>query len=298
MVLTNHLTIHLYALKIKPSTPSKMKSLSFFFSFPFLSMVGRRTPPHPTSPTSWNILVSLNISHLLIKIIRISNGRICVAAKFNQTIFFCTCCRGYYRCSHRHAQGCLATKQVQKSDEDPSIVEVTYRGRHTCIQASYAAPPSAAAGAKEEPVKKEVRYEPQPLPPPQGSEKISNFGSGLKVKTEELESGEKIFRSFSFSFPESETVEKILEESMIKSSLMGSFSPAFMSPTISESNYFSLSPCLGMGNSVVYSPESELTENISGTTSITNSPMGYYNFSLDPVDFDPNFPFDNPEYFQ
>ncbi|KAL5813167.1 hypothetical protein ACOSQ3_028117 [Xanthoceras sorbifolium] len=44
--------------------------------------------------------------------------------------------RGYYRCTHRHVQGCLATKQVQRSDEDPMIFEITYRGRHTCTQAS------------------------------------------------------------------------------------------------------------------------------------------------------------------
>ncbi|RZC84877.1 hypothetical protein C5167_047665 [Papaver somniferum] len=43
--------------------------------------------------------------------------------------------RGYYRCTHRNAQGCLAMKQVQRSDEDPSMFSVTYRGRHTCIQA-------------------------------------------------------------------------------------------------------------------------------------------------------------------
>ncbi|WCJ22389.1 WRKY DNA-binding protein 46 [Euphorbia peplus] len=41
--------------------------------------------------------------------------------------------RGYYRCSHRRSQGCLAVKQVQRSDEDPSVFEVTYRGRHTCL---------------------------------------------------------------------------------------------------------------------------------------------------------------------
>ncbi|KAK3219342.1 hypothetical protein Dsin_013312 [Dipteronia sinensis] len=44
--------------------------------------------------------------------------------------------RGYYRCTHRLVQGCLATKQVQRSDEDPMIFEITYRGRHTCTQAS------------------------------------------------------------------------------------------------------------------------------------------------------------------
>ncbi|MBA0689903.1 hypothetical protein Goari_007609, partial [Gossypium aridum] len=39
---------------------------------------------------------------------------------------------GYYRCTHRNVQGCLATKQVQRSDDDPTIFDVAYRGRHTC----------------------------------------------------------------------------------------------------------------------------------------------------------------------
>ncbi|CAA0824668.1 Unknown protein [Striga hermonthica] len=40
--------------------------------------------------------------------------------------------RMYYRCSHRHGLGCPATKQVQKSDDDPTIFHVTYRRKHTC----------------------------------------------------------------------------------------------------------------------------------------------------------------------
>ncbi|XP_020252317.1 probable WRKY transcription factor 41 [Asparagus officinalis] len=44
--------------------------------------------------------------------------------------------RGYFRCSHRQSQGCLATKQVQQSDDNPTIFEVTYRGSHTCQRTS------------------------------------------------------------------------------------------------------------------------------------------------------------------
>lgn len=40
--------------------------------------------------------------------------------------------RAYYRCTHRNTQDCLATKQVQKSKEDPLVFEVTYIGRHSC----------------------------------------------------------------------------------------------------------------------------------------------------------------------
>ncbi|KAK6158856.1 hypothetical protein DH2020_006170 [Rehmannia glutinosa] len=32
--------------------------------------------------------------------------------------------RAYYRCTHRNTQGCLATKQVQRADDDPSVFEM------------------------------------------------------------------------------------------------------------------------------------------------------------------------------
>ncbi|KAH9308742.1 hypothetical protein KI387_036653, partial [Taxus chinensis] len=40
--------------------------------------------------------------------------------------------RSYYRCTHKNDLGCLATKQVQRADDDPSFFEITYRGSHTC----------------------------------------------------------------------------------------------------------------------------------------------------------------------
>ncbi|KAK8447942.1 hypothetical protein SEVIR_8G178800v4 [Setaria viridis] len=49
--------------------------------------------------------------------------------------------RAYYRCTHRHSQGCAATKQVQRCNEDPMVFEVTYRGIHTCIQSAVAMQP-------------------------------------------------------------------------------------------------------------------------------------------------------------
>ncbi|KAK3420734.1 hypothetical protein EUGRSUZ_J02653, partial [Eucalyptus grandis] len=39
--------------------------------------------------------------------------------------------RDYYRCTH--VQGCWAKKQVQRSDDDPTVFEIMYHGRHTCI---------------------------------------------------------------------------------------------------------------------------------------------------------------------
>ncbi|KAE8714441.1 WRKY DNA-binding protein 70 [Hibiscus syriacus] len=40
--------------------------------------------------------------------------------------------RSYYRCTHKKEQGCQATKQVQKIEDDPPKYETIYLGHHTC----------------------------------------------------------------------------------------------------------------------------------------------------------------------
>ncbi|GJM99043.1 hypothetical protein PR202_ga16105 [Eleusine coracana subsp. coracana] len=47
--------------------------------------------------------------------------------------------RGYYRCTYRHSQGCAAMKQVQRTEEDPTIFNVFYLGTHTCVPKTEAA---------------------------------------------------------------------------------------------------------------------------------------------------------------
>ncbi|KAJ1695348.1 hypothetical protein LUZ63_012046 [Rhynchospora breviuscula] len=44
--------------------------------------------------------------------------------------------RGYYRCTHKFDQGCKAQKQVQRSEEDPNVLIITYMGHHTCKSVS------------------------------------------------------------------------------------------------------------------------------------------------------------------
>ncbi|KAL8493636.1 hypothetical protein ACS0TY_024716 [Phlomoides rotata] len=48
--------------------------------------------------------------------------------------------RSYYRCTYYHDRGCLATKQVQRSDDDPSVYEVIHGGKHTCSRIKPVAP--------------------------------------------------------------------------------------------------------------------------------------------------------------
>ncbi|GJN34169.1 hypothetical protein PR202_gb22813 [Eleusine coracana subsp. coracana] len=76
--------------------------------------------------------------------------------------------RGYYRCTHRHSQGCTATKQVQRSDLDPALFDVIYLGTHTCVHRT-----SPAAGQP-------------PKPNPDARSFLQNLSANLKVKTEGL----------------------------------------------------------------------------------------------------------------
>ncbi|KAF8643505.1 hypothetical protein HU200_066855 [Digitaria exilis] len=72
--------------------------------------------------------------------------------------------RGYYRCTHRHSQGCMATKQVQRTDEDSTLFDVIYHGEHTCVQR----PPAA------------------PEHNPEANSLLQSLTAGLTVKTEGL----------------------------------------------------------------------------------------------------------------
>ncbi|KAK8970106.1 putative WRKY transcription factor 41 [Platanthera guangdongensis] len=93
--------------------------------------------------------------------------------------------RGYYRCTYRNTHGCDATKQVQRSDEDPSIFHITYRGDHTC---NHGLQNDSLLSPKAEQL--------------QEQQLLEIFRTGLRVKTEGLGSDErKLEPSPSFSFP-------------------------------------------------------------------------------------------------
>lgn len=186
--------------------------------------------------------------------------------------------RAYYRCTHRNVQGCLATKQVQRSDEDPSIIEITYKGRHSCIQATHLSSALASVAQKQvqNPKKEHGILESQP----QGMQ--FNFGTVCLNKAKDFGTSEEkekeIFPTFSFhSTPtETENMEgNFFLESLKEDNFMGSYSPPFISPAHN-----------------LHSSDSDLTDIISAPTSVTNSPMADFDFSLDHVDFESNLSFD------
>lgn len=115
-------------------------------------------------------------------------------------------CRGYYRCTHRKEQGCLATKQIQRSDEDPTIIEVTYIGRHTCSQSK--------------PSKKDQKNQ------------LQTQEASSTLKEEHDETKEDIYHWFSFPS---------LSIGSENETMMESFSDAFIFPKTSESSFFGLS---------------------------------------------------------
>lgn len=165
--------------------------------------------------------------------------------------------RAYYRCTHRNVQGCLATKQVQKSDEDSSVFEVTYRGRHTCIQAAQLSKALEKKPKREEETIHDVKVTQKIC-----LDRVFSFKTSKGVTTVE----EEIFPCFSFASPiETEKFEDLFR--------IGCDSTTFVT-----------------FNHTLQSSDSDLSEIMNSTpNSVTNSPLADWDISLDHVDIDGNF---------
>ncbi|XVE64709.1 hypothetical protein DITRI_Ditri07aG0123300 [Diplodiscus trichospermus] len=209
--------------------------------------------------------------------------------------------RSYYRCTYRNSRNCWATKQVQRSDEDPTIFEVTYRGTHTCAHGNQAVPPPASPEKQEQ---KSINFNNNNNQQLRSQDILLNIRKGLRVNTEGLDNKEMApsfsFPSTSFGCPESENHCFSPSGVLDNNNILGSFSSPYMSPATPELNYFSVShPQMNNFGGILNAQhsESDLTELISANTSATNSPIMDFDFSLDQVELDPNFPFDNPGFF-
>lgn len=204
--------------------------------------------------------------------------------------------RSYYRCTYRAMQNCWATRQVQRSDEDPTTFEITYKGAHTCSQAPKSGPP-------EKKPKQSTHHRNDNLPMQQPNQMLMELRSNLRVNTSDLERTET---TFPFSFPS--TFSGLTDENPLfqisqadDNVVLGTCSPSFVSPTTPESSYFSMprQQANSFGGVVqnLHHSESDLTDIFSANTSSTNSPIVGFENTLDPADFDPNFLFDASEFF-
>uniref|UniRef100_A0A6N2K6N0 WRKY domain-containing protein n=1 Tax=Salix viminalis TaxID=40686 RepID=A0A6N2K6N0_SALVM len=191
--------------------------------------------------------------------------------------------RSYYRCTYRNTRNCLATKQVQRSDEDPTIFEITYRGTHTCAHGNQSIPSPSSPEKQEKKQKNTINnYQQQ-----QSQQALYNFQNSLKVITEDLDNKEMVSP---FSFPSAYGCTENV----------GSYSPSFISPATPEPAHYSVSPFQinnFLGAHDLQRLEQDFAEIISANTSATNSPIVDLDFSLDQVELDPNFPFDTPGFF-
>lgn len=209
-------------------------------------------------------------------------------------------CRGYYRCINQHVQGCLATKQVQRSDEDPTIFEVTYRGRHTCSQGSESNPHSALA---EKPETSSQGNSQQVISQTQRNQQeiLLSFQRDLKVNTKDLDTQNQYFPAL--DFPSTSTIKPETHAflpSLTDNNFAGDLSPPFMPTATSGSHYFSTSPphiSSFAGNQNSYVSEPEFTDLISPATSAANTPTVGLDFTFGQMEFDSNFTFDNSGFF-
>ncbi|GAV65788.1 WRKY domain-containing protein [Cephalotus follicularis] len=211
--------------------------------------------------------------------------------------------RSYYRCTYRTTQNCWATKQVQRSDDDSALFQVTYRGTHTCSYVNQSVPPPASSEEQEQKINHSSNNNNQHQQP-QPEQVLLHFRKSLRVNTEELNSKET---ASTFSFPstlfgcmngDNYSFSPLMLDN---NNSMGSFSPSYISPETPESHYFSPLP-YHMNNSggihPPYNSESDIAEMISANTSATNSPILDLDFPLESVEMDPNFPFDIPGLFK
>ena len=175
----------------------------------------------------------------------------------------------------------MATKQVQKSDEDPSILKITYKGRHTCNQASQLSPHLASVPINDP---QQNQYQSHQVEGNQNmsQETIVEFGTNPKIKTDELGLIDETFLPVSFSLPPTSIEFQNMETNT---------SPEEKNILGSDTYYFPMLQCQNMQRS-----EADLYEAISAPTPVSNFPVGGLDLSFDLAGFDPNFMFGASEF--
>ncbi|XP_074567832.1 putative WRKY transcription factor 41 [Curcuma longa] len=170
--------------------------------------------------------------------------------------------RAYYRCTNRNTQSCPATKQVQRSDEDPLLFNITYRGIHSCLRR----PHKDSASEEQQNQRK-------------------------KVKTERLDSEEASLSMTSMAAWEEMPPEIFSLLSADDDVLIGS--STLLSPATLDSTYFLMSPYpINEETS-----DSDLGEKISRANSASNSSLVDMDFMLDELNLDQSFQFDASSFF-
>ncbi|CAJ1927354.1 unnamed protein product [Sphenostylis stenocarpa] len=196
----------------------------------------------------------------------------------------------YPRCTFRKTQGCCATKQVQRSEEDPTVFDITYRGSHTCSKGTSAVLSQKSADTEEKP----QAYDSIQFHHAQSSqETLTEHTNTLTVETDNITPHP--FPSFGCMTQANHHAllpSLVLENDPFFSTISQT---SLFSPNTPESNYF-VSPSVLVHDEFdrvcdkPY-PDSDAAGVVSSDTSTINSPFFDFNFSLDALGIDANFPF-------
>lgn len=178
--------------------------------------------------------------------------------------------RGYYRCTHRNSQGCTATKQVQRTDEDPTVFDVVYHGEHTCR-------PNAGAAVKRPPQHQKHNPHAQSL--------LQSLSAGLTVNTDNCLQN----AAASPLTPETRSARGV--------------SPSLASPVAPDPNGgLAMSPCPVIGYREWQMSDGDLQEVVSALAAVSAvpAPMPTVDAEFMPCyfEFDPSFDIDAPNLFQ
>lgn len=184
--------------------------------------------------------------------------------------------RGYYRCTYRHTYGCLATKHVQRSDDDPTIFEITYRRKHTCNRANTANNLNNPSLPMPDP----QIEDPNPSTQTPQNEPPFNIQTSLRVITPDLGTNTNPFK-----FPSSSAINP--EDNHIfsdRNDILGNYYPDL------NDNYGELTPNLRHS-------DSELSPIVAAMTSTTNSATIDADFPFGPSGFGSDFDFGNSGHY-
>ncbi|CAL0319489.1 unnamed protein product [Lupinus luteus] len=200
--------------------------------------------------------------------------------------------RGYYKCTDRNVQGCLATKIEQRSDEDPTVLEITYRGKHTCIMATNTVPTSAPNENQESNLNTNPQKQNNILlqsleQQPNLNGQLLDLRADIKVQTDNLNCSPRD-RSFpSLHFPSASNIKTENQIIPLSPMLENFSSPSYISPATSGISHFAVSPSLASSGF-----------QINDMISAANSPIVGLEFPFDQFEFDAhNFTFDNLPFF-
>nr|QCV57278.1 WRKY transcription factor [Fagopyrum tataricum] len=184
--------------------------------------------------------------------------------------------RSYYRCTYRNTQKCWATRQVQRSEKDDTVFDITYRENHTCtmVRRSKSAPTSP--GKQQEPKQEDfISAEYQ-----QDSAMVMSFQTAPSQNNADIHNMDG-FNSMALVSLESAS-PTYSTSTLNNSGLYGNLSTSLISPSTSSSNYFSM--------------EADLADMMLAATSSTNSST-IPDFSLDSWNFNQELSFNDPGFF-